>query len=64
MFLGQAAALGMDPSRLLRADPYELETLVAAAQYAHEYHEQRDRALARLVVRELADALKRGRRGK
>lgn len=48
---------------MLRADPTELETLVAAAKYAHEYTQQRDLALARLVVRELADALKRGRRG-
>ena len=56
--------MGIDPTRVLRADPYELEALVAATKYAHEYHENRDRALARLVVRELADAQKRGRRGR
>lgn len=47
---------------MLRADPLERELLMEATKYAHEYSEQRDRALARLVVSELADALKRGRR--
>jgi hypothetical protein len=46
---------------VLRADPLERELLMEATKYAHEYSEQRDRALARLVVSELADALKRGR---
>jgi hypothetical protein len=64
MFLGQGAALGISPSRVLRADPVELEILVAAAGHAHEYAQQRDQALARLVVRELSDAMKRGRRGR
>ena len=37
---------------------------MAAAKHAHDYNTQRDQALARLVVRELSDALKRGRRGR
>ena len=61
--MGQAAVLGIDPSRLLRADRIERELLMAASRHAHEYAEQRDRALARMVVHELAEALKRGRRG-
>jgi hypothetical protein len=48
---------------MLRAGPYELEALVAAAEHAHDYREQRNRDLARMIVRELADAMKRGRRG-
>jgi hypothetical protein len=59
-FLGQAAALGISPNTVLRADPLERELLMEATKHAHEYSEQRDRALARLVVSELADALKRG----
>lgn len=62
-FLGQAAALGISPSLVLRADPMELELLVEATKRAHDYSEERDRALARLVISELADAMKRGRRG-
>jgi hypothetical protein len=35
---------------------------VQATRRAHDYSVERDRALARTVVAELADALKRGRR--
>lgn len=62
-FLGQAAALGISPGLVLRAEPLERQLLVEATKRAHDYAEERDRALARLVICELADAMKRGRRG-
>lgn len=46
---------------MLRADATELPLLVAAAREAHAYQQARDQALARLVIRELAEALKRSR---
>jgi hypothetical protein len=61
-WLGQAAALGIDPSRVLRADPYELAVLVAAFDHAADFARQRDDALARRVINELGEALKRGKR--
>jgi hypothetical protein len=60
--LGQAAALGIDPAGLLRADPVERPLLIAALAHAAHWQADRDRALARQVVYELAQALKRGRR--
>jgi uncharacterized protein YigA (DUF484 family) len=60
-FIGSAAVLGFDPARMLRAEPAELEVLVLAARAAAEFQAQRDTALARTVVSELAAALKRGR---
>lgn len=58
--LGLAAALGFDPSRFLRADPVERPLLEAALEHAARYHAQRDEALAKRVVAELAAAQKRG----
>jgi hypothetical protein len=58
--LGQAAALGLDPCRLLRADPVERPLLEAALEHAARFHAQRDEALAKRVVAELAAAVKRG----
>jgi hypothetical protein len=57
--LGRAAALGLPPSGLLRADPVERPLLLACLHHAAEWQAQRDRALARLIVNELALALKR-----
>ena len=51
----------MDPSRVLRADATELPLLVAAVGNAHAYQQARDAALARRVVYELSEALKRGK---
>jgi hypothetical protein len=62
--LGLAAALGFDPCRFLRADPVERPILAAALEHAARYHRERDEALARLVVAELAGAVKRGSRRK
>lgn len=53
--------LGIDPSRVLRADPYEFAVLVEAARRAAEFAQKRDLALARTVVNELGQAMKRGR---
>lgn len=61
-WLGQAAALGVDPSRVLRADATELAVLVAVTERAATFARQRDDALARRMVYELAEALKRGKR--
>jgi hypothetical protein len=58
-WLGAGATLGIDPTRALRADPVELETLVLVAQQAADYQAQRDRALARAIVAEFAASLKR-----
>lgn len=57
--LGRAAALGIDPSRILRADDVERDLLMRAIGHAHEYAELRDRSLARLIIHELAQAMKR-----
>jgi hypothetical protein len=58
--LGLAAALGFDPSRFLRADPVERPILEAALEHAARYARERDEALAKRVVAELAAAVKRG----
>lgn len=60
-WLGQAAVLGFDPAALVRAGPVELALMVKVVARAAEYRAERDRALARSVVSELAEALKRGR---
>jgi hypothetical protein len=59
--LGTAAALGLSPVDLLRADPAEREVLLAALPYAREFAEARDEALARRIVNDLAESMKRGR---
>lgn len=53
--------LGVDPARILRADPVELDVLVRVARAAADHQNQRDHALARMIVSELAAALKRKR---
>jgi hypothetical protein len=58
-FIGAAATYGFDPTRIVRADPLELELYVHAARAATEHQAERDKALARAVVAELARALKR-----
>jgi hypothetical protein len=57
--LGYAAALGIAPATLLRADPVELPLMVAALDHAAEWHAERDKALARLIINELGRAVKR-----
>jgi len=57
--LGHAAALGVTPASVLRADPIELALTVAALEHAAERELERDRRLARLVITELAQALKK-----
>lgn len=63
MVLGQAAALGIAPGALLRADTAERPLLLAALEHAATYQLERDQRLARLVINELAEATKRGKRG-
>lgn len=46
---------------MLRADPTELPLLIDAVEHAAHYQQGRDQALARLIITELAQALKRGR---
>lgn len=58
-WLGASATLGIDPTRALRADPVELQTLVLVSRHAADYQAQRDRSLARAIVAELAASLKR-----
>lgn len=57
--LGTAAALGIPPTALLRADPTELPLLTAALEHAARWQSERDKALARMIISELAQALKR-----
>jgi hypothetical protein len=52
----------VDPHYVLRADRTELPLLVAAVREAHAFALARDQALARRVVYELSEALKRGKR--
>ena len=58
--LGQAAALGIDPGRILRADPVEAPLLMAALEHAANLQNDRDEALAKRIISELAAAMKRG----
>lgn len=60
--LGQAAALGFEPGRILRADPVERPILTAAVEHAARFVRERDEALARAIVAEYAAAVKRGTR--
>ena len=60
--LGRAAALGIDPSRLLRADPVEAPLLARALEHAAKMQGDRDEALAKRIIAELASAMKRGGR--
>ena len=58
-FIGSAALYGFAPRDVVRADPLELELYVAAAEYAVKHQADRDAALARAIVGELARSLKR-----
>ena len=60
--LGRAATLGIGAETLLRANMIERTALLAAAVEAHAYQQARDETLARRIVHELIEALKRGRR--
>lgn len=60
--LGLAAALGFDPCRLLRADAVERPILEAALEHAARHARERDEALAKRIIAELATALKHGRK--
>jgi hypothetical protein len=60
--LGLAAALGFDPSRLLRADPIERPLLEAALEHAARFARERDEALAAQIVNRVVDAWNRGQR--
>jgi len=57
--LGHAAALGIAPATVLRADPAELPLMVAALEHAAEWQLERDKRLAVLIINELGRALKR-----
>jgi hypothetical protein len=52
----------VSPTALIRADRVEAALLMAAIERAADYRLQLDKRLARLVVTELGEALKRGRR--
>jgi hypothetical protein len=46
----------------LRADDVERALLLEAVGEAHRYSTQRDKALAHMIISELAEAVKRGRK--
>ena len=52
----------MSPVALIRADRVEAAVLMRGLERAADYRLQLDRRLARLIVTELGEALKRGRR--
>jgi hypothetical protein len=58
-FVGHAALYGFDPARVIRASPLELELYVQAVRAAVEHQTERDHNLARMIIRELALALRR-----
>ena len=60
--LGQAAALGIDPGRILRADPVERPLLLAAIEHAAKVHGERDEALAVRITNRVAEAWNRGQK--
>ena len=51
----------MNPAELIRADPVERAVLVRALERAGHYRFELDKRLARLIISELAQAMKRGR---
>lgn len=51
--------MGISARDLLRADPVEFVLLQAAAVEAADYLRDRDAALARLVINDLAEATKK-----
>lgn len=55
-----AAACGINPSHLLRADPVERDLLTSALTAAQEYQRDWMTAMARVLLHEYAKALKRG----
>lgn len=55
-----AAACGINPSQLLRADPVERDLLTAALLAAQEYQRDWMTAMSRTLLHEYAKALKRG----
>ena len=57
--LGTAAALGIPPHTVLRADAQELPLLIGALEHAARFQQERDKGLARLIISELGQALKR-----
>ena len=59
LLLGHAAALGIAPAQLLRADPVEWSVTVAALDRAAEWQHERDKNLATMIINEYGRALKR-----
>jgi hypothetical protein len=55
-----AAACGINPSDLLRADPVERDLLSAALTHAQEYQRDWMTAMSRILLHEYAKAIKRG----
>jgi hypothetical protein len=53
----------VNPSAFIRADRIEVALLTRALEHAARYRLELDKRLARLVIGELSDALKRGKRG-
>jgi hypothetical protein len=60
--LGLAAVVGIDPCRMLRADPVERPLLEAALEHAARITRERDEALAALIVNRVVEAWNKGQR--
>lgn len=61
--LGAAAACGVSPAMLLSAGTLERNALMEVAAAAINWQLERDEALARRIINELAASMKRGRGG-
>ena len=51
----------MNPSAFIRADRREAALLIRSLEHAARYQRLRDERLARMIISELSQALKRGR---
>ena len=58
--MGRAAAVGISAHDLLAAPPVEFALLMGAARHASEFLDARDEALARRIINDLAESLKKG----
>jgi energy-converting hydrogenase Eha subunit E len=54
--------VGVAPVSIIRADPVERDLLLEVAEVGVRLLDERDDALARRIIGELGNALKRGRR--
>lgn len=57
--MGRAAAVGISARDLLAASPTEFVLLMEASRHAGEYLDARDENLARRIINDLAESMKK-----